>query len=126
MFVWGIFMSHEDRDETIHDDKFHYDLFATEERALEYLKEQEKWWHNIYNDPCITDAAKKEIFGGKKPDESIHLFKEPAEICGEEDVWVLTRDYISSTGAEMRERIMAKELSVKEQGGKRSNGSQHD
>lgn len=59
MFVWGIFMSHEDRDETIHDDKFHYDLFATEERALEYLKEQEKWWHNIYNDPCITDAAKK-------------------------------------------------------------------
>ena len=65
MFVWGIFMSHEDRDETIHDDKFHYDLFATEERALEYLKEQEKWWHNIYNDPCITDAAKKEIFGGK-------------------------------------------------------------
>ena len=40
--------------------------------------------------------------------------KEPAEICGEEDAWVLTRDYISSTGAEMRERIMAKELSVKE------------
>ena len=39
MFVWGIFMSHEARDETIHDDKFHYDLFATEERALEYLKE---------------------------------------------------------------------------------------
>lgn len=114
MFVWGIFMSHEDRDETIHDDKFHYDLFATKERALEYLKEQEKWWHNIYNDPCITDAAKKEIFGDKKPDESIRLFKEPAEICGEEDVWVLTRDYISSTGAEMRERIMAKELSVKE------------
>ena len=74
----------------------------------------EKWWRDIYNDPCITDAAKKEIFGGKKPDESIRLFKEPAEICGEEDVWVLTRDYISSTGAEMRERIMAKELSVKE------------
>lgn len=81
---------------------------------LSILKKQEKWWHNIYNDPCITDAAKKEIFGGKKPDESIRLFKEPAEICGEEDVWVLTRDCISSTGAEMRERIMAKELSVKE------------
>lgn len=85
MFVWGIFMSHEARDETIHDDNFHYDLFATEERALEYLKSQEKWWRDLYKDPCITDAAKKEIFGGKKPDKAIRLFKEPAEICGEED-----------------------------------------
>lgn len=114
MFVWGIFMSYEDRNETIHDDKFRYDLFATEEGALEYLKSQEKWWREFYKDPCIVDTAKKKFFGGKKPDESIRLFKEPAEICGEEDAWVLTRDYISSTGAEMRERIMAKELSVKE------------
>ena len=112
MFVWGIFMSHEARDETIHDDKFHYDIFATEERALNYLKEQEEWWRKLYADPCITDAAKKEFFGGKTPDEAIRLFKEPAEIFGEEDVWVLTRDYLSSTGAEMRERIVAKELSV--------------
>lgn len=114
MFVWGIFMSHEARDETIHYDNFHYDLFATEERALEYLKSQEKWWRDFYKDPCIVDTAKKKFFGGKKPDESIRLFKEPAEICGEEDAWVLTRDYFSSTGAEMRERIMAKELSVQE------------
>ena len=122
MFIWGIFMSHEARDGTIESKRVYDSIikfrlsgkFATEERALEYLKSQEKWWRDIYNDPCITDAAKKEIFGGKKPDESIRLFKEPAEICGEEDVWVLTRDYISSTGAEMRERIMAKELSVKE------------
>lgn len=58
MFAWGIFMSHEARDETIHDDKFHYDLFATEERALNYLKEQEEWWRKLYADPCIVDAAK--------------------------------------------------------------------
>ena len=38
MFVWGIFMSHEDRNETIHDDKFHYDLFATENEHLSILK----------------------------------------------------------------------------------------
>lgn len=114
MSVWGIFMSYEDRHETIHDDKFHYDLFATEEGALEYLKKQEKWWHDFFDDPCITDAVKKEIFGGKKLDDAIRLFKEPAEICGEKDAWVLTFDYFSLTGAEMRERIVAKELSVKE------------
>ena len=51
MFAWGIFMSHEARDETIHDDEFHYDLFATEERALNYLKEQEEWWRKLYADP---------------------------------------------------------------------------
>ena len=69
MFVWGIFMSNEARDETIHYDNFHYDLFATEERALEYLKSQEKWWRDFYKDPCIVDTAKKKLFGGKKPDE---------------------------------------------------------
>lgn len=114
IFVWGIFMSHEDRDEMIHDDNFNGQLFATEELAISYLKGKAKWWHDLYNDPCIVDALKQEFFGGKKPDEAIRLFKEPAEILGKEDVWVLTRDYFSSTGAEMRERIVAKELSVKD------------
>lgn len=113
MIIWGIFTSYEDREETIHDsDKCNGEFFTTEELALTYLNSLKKWWYDFYKDPCITEAAKQEFFGNKTPDESIRLFNEPDEIIGHEDMWVLTRDCLSSIGAEMRERIVARELYV--------------
>ena len=115
MYIWGIFHSCEGQDETIHMDDFEGSLFLTEELAIQYLKSKEKWWRNMYSDPCLTEWCKKELFDSKTPDEAIHWTKEPNEYDDDEVQIVLSHDYSGDNGIKMRKRYVARQLNVREQ-----------